>query len=362
MKKILLIAVAGLLMVGCLGKKSETKGVKTVVVGQVNDLPDGWIYLSDRWNKEAAVDSVKVVGGAFSFEITGAEPSFYMLSNEQGMIASFFSEKGKVSLSGHVAHNQVSATGTPANDAYVVFAQEARQLSENYEAAEHEEDAEAIIKHYNALIAKTTEANLSNVLSLLMLQMQSYEMTGAETLKKLGTLAEPLQSHSQAQSMKSLAERKMRTEPQTEGSDYIPHYIDIEVADINGNKVSLKSVVEQKSNRYVLLDFWASWCRPCMMEMPTLKEAYAKYHAAGFEIFGVSLDSKEQPWKGASKHINIEWVNTSPLQGFSCSEAEEYAVEAIPTNYLIDCATGVIIAKNLRGEEVLKKLSTLLEK
>jgi alkyl hydroperoxide reductase subunit AhpC len=98
-----------------------------------------------------------------------------------------------------------------------------------------------------------------------------------------------------------------------------------------------------------------------MGEMPFLKEAYAKYHKKGFEIFGVSFDSKAEAWKGAIAKQNMKWVNVSLLQSFNNPAAEEYVVESIPTNFLIDCSNGEIIAKNLRGEAVLEKLAELLK-
>ena len=161
--------------------------------------------------------------------------------------------------------------------------------------------------------------------------------------------------------MKEKLERKLKTEPQVEGSDYVPHYINIEQPTPAGEMVSLQSVVENKSNRDILLDFWASWCGPCMGEMPYLKEAYKLYHDKGFEIYGVSFDNKAEAWKGAIDKLGVKWVNVSTLQGFDNPAAKDYVVESIPTNFLIDCSNGVIIAKNLRGEAVLKKLEELLK-
>jgi alkyl hydroperoxide reductase subunit AhpC len=97
-----------------------------------------------------------------------------------------------------------------------------------------------------------------------------------------------------------------------------------------------------------------------MREMPHLKQAYAKYNKKGFEIYGVSFDRSADAWKAAIKNQNMKWVNVSLLQSFSNPAAEEYVVESIPTNFLIDCATGEIIAKNLRGEAVETKLAELL--
>jgi peroxiredoxin len=98
-----------------------------------------------------------------------------------------------------------------------------------------------------------------------------------------------------------------------------------------------------------------------MGEMPYLRDAYAKYHKKGFEIFGVSFDSKAEAWKAAIKKQNMKWVNVSLLQSFNNTAAEDYVVESIPTNFLIDCSNGEIVAKNLRGEAVAEKLAELLK-
>jgi thiol-disulfide isomerase/thioredoxin len=194
-----------------------------------------------------------------------------------------------------------------------------------------------------------------------MLQQQSYSSSSKELLDKLAQLPAKMQALPYAAKLKSSAERKFKTEPQAEGSDYVPHYIDIDQPNLNGENISLKSVVENKQNRYVLLDFWASWCGPCMGEMPFLKEAYKLYHKKGFEIYGVSFDAKHEAWQGAIEKQGMKWVNVSTLERFDNPAAEDYAVESIPTNYLIDCSNGVIIAKNLRGEAVLEKLAELLK-
>jgi thiol-disulfide isomerase/thioredoxin len=194
-----------------------------------------------------------------------------------------------------------------------------------------------------------------------MLQQQSYSLPSKQLIEKLALLPEAMQKLPVVERMKSTAERKFKTEPQVEGSDYVPHYIDIVQPDLNGSELSLKSVVEKAENRYILLDFWASWCGPCMGEVPVLKEAYKLYHKKGFEIYGVSLDRREESWKEAVKKHNMEWPNVSLLQEFKIQAVEDYVVEAIPTNFLIDGSNGVIVAKNLRGEALLEKLAELLK-
>lgn len=108
----------------------------------------------------------------------------------------------------------------------------------------------------------------------------------------------------------------------------------------------------------VLLDFWASWCGPCLAEVPNLKAIYEKYHAKGLEILGVSLDEKEVAWKGAIERKGLTWRHVSSLKGWKCPVAGRFKVTGIPRMYIID-AQGKIIAQDLRGEKLAKKMDEL---
>ena len=142
--------------------------------------------------------------------------------------------------------------------------------------------------------------------------------------------------------------RRVRTEPRTEGSDIIPLFIDMSYPDVNGKAVSLSSVVQNPDNRYVLIDFWATWCGPCIASVPLLKELYAKYHAKGFEIYSVSEDGDEKNWKSFVSKNQMTWINVKDDQpGRKSSRAWfDYALHGIPTFVLIDCKSGEIIARN----------------
>jgi len=108
----------------------------------------------------------------------------------------------------------------------------------------------------------------------------------------------------------------------------------------------------------VLLDFWASWCGPCMAEMPNVKEIYKKYHDKGLEILGVSLDSKKEPWVNAIEKNELMWHHVSTLNKFDCPIAGQFRVTGIPRMYILD-KDGKIIAQDLRGEELAKKMDEL---
>lgn len=127
--------------------------------------------------------------------------------------------------------------------------------------------------------------------------------------------------------------------------------------DVNDKPISLSSF----KGKYVLVDFWASWCGPCRMEYPFLHQAYDKYKGKNFEILGVSLDSKKDVWIKSIADNKFDWPLVCDLKGFKNEAALAYGVHAIPQNFLVD-PNGIIIAKNMRGDDLLDKLEEVLPK
>jgi thiol-disulfide isomerase/thioredoxin len=113
--------------------------------------------------------------------------------------------------------------------------------------------------------------------------------------------------------------------------------------------------------KYVLVDFWASWCGPCRAESPNLVKAYEQYKSKGFEIYSVSLDEDKSKWLKAIKDDKYTWPQAGDLKGWDNAAAVVYGVSGIPFNFLVD-SNGVIVARNLRGEDLEKKLKELFER
>ena len=129
---------------------------------------------------------------------------------------------------------------------------------------------------------------------------------------------------------------------------------DIALPNPEGDTVRLSSL----RGKYVMIDFWAAWCKPCRMENPNVVRLYDQYKDKGFEIYGVSLDRTKDAWVEAIADDNLTWKHVSDLQYFNSEAAALYSINAIPATVLLD-KEGKIIAKNLRGEALEAKLAEI---
>lgn len=213
----------------------------------------------------------------------------------------------------------------------------------NKEALEIEE---RIIKEKNDYYKKVIENNPNSIACVIYAD----ELDMAEYMDTHKKLADGLKDseNSYAQSYVQKVNAQSIT-----GIGATPPDINEKTPD--GKNVSLYSLRGQ----YVLLDFWAAWCRPCRGESPTLVSAYNKYNKDGFTIYSVSLDEDKADWEAAIKKDDLEaWTHVSDLKGWSCAPAKEYGVSSIPANFLLD-KNGKIIAKDLRGEALEAELKKI---
>jgi peroxiredoxin len=132
---------------------------------------------------------------------------------------------------------------------------------------------------------------------------------------------------------------------------------ELNLKDANGKPVTLASL----KGKYVLLDFWASWCGPCRQENPNVVSAYKKFKQKGFTVLGVSLDEDRAAWQQAIQKDGLTWAHVSDLKGWQSSAAEQYGIQAIPANFLLD-KNGIIIDRDLRDTALTSKLEEVLAK
>lgn len=347
MKKLSILAAVALVLCACTNKN------KYVIEGNVAGL-EGTVYLYDQ--DENLLDSATVEAGVFRFKGIVAQPDIRHITdsreNMQTIDLPFFLEPGTIRIA-KTEEDAPVVSGTPANDAFAAYNKACKTLIEEYRNPETaEERRDAIEEAYDQLTEDTYEANIGNCLGATLLQDKSYELSGQELLNEIAKFPAELQAGDLLAKLKEHAEKKIKTE---EGKPYI----DIAQPNAAGETVTLKSVIENPAVKYTLVDFWASWCGPCMGEVPHLKKTYEAFHDKGFEIYGISFDKDRDNWLGAIEKNGMNWIHVSELNRFDNQAAKDYAVQAIPSNYLID-AQGTIVAKNLRGEELYEKVAELL--
>jgi len=341
---------AALLLLGACSSDGYT------IRGRIDGLDDPYVYLMRYTDRAEVVDSAKVSEGRFVFRGKAEQPEMAFLSTgKQQPFVRFFLENGRIDIDGSLAApSDIAVLGAPLNDAQRALDRKIEALEERFARAAGELQRDSLSREYRRLMAEAVEQNRDNIFGVTTFLDNSYAfLSPEEVMEQIALFPAEWQQRRELAELRETTERRLRV---SVGRPYI----DIAAKDADGREISLKSVVDDKKNKYVLLDFWASWCGPCMAEMPYLKADYDKYRRRGFEIYAVSFDSDRQRWIGTVEKQGLKWIQVSDLNGFRNPAAEAYAVQSIPANFLIRTSDGQIVATQLRGEALGRKLRELL--
>lgn len=320
------------------------------------------------------LDSATVKDGKFQLKTELKEsPVIGMVSigkmkdlrpNDNPVMASLVLEPGTVRLS--FDKTTYTLDGTPKNkDINKVVAvmnkanvlQEEARLAGSLEAVPLDEKGQNFMTRMQTLVKEMqdetftfTKANMNNKVGEFML-MTSGDSFSEEQLKELLTLAD-----SSFLKLPAIAELQEFLNGGNDNYDIkTPTFENIQLADVNGQTVNLSDYIGK--GKYVLVDFWATWCGPCMQEIPNLKKAYNTYKPKGFEIVGISLDRDPGAWKRVINDRGLNWIH---LYDVKQEAATFYNVVSIPHTLLFD-KEGNLIDMRLRGQGLEKKLEELLK-
>ena len=322
--------------------------------GKIEGMKDGdTVFINRFTNTEWEMyDTLTVENSEFS--MTGKADSCEILSfwirNANGYYQGFFfSEPGKITLNADDEKSTIG--GTPLNDLYQQISDSIYGFSDRlavlYETGTPSADiarkSEALQQEIKAYLQKQITENADNQLGLFLTLSNSSLFAPEEMEQLIASLPEKTRNNP---AIKSISVTIEQLKKNAVGQPYT----DFEMTTPEGNPIKISDIVSK--NKITVLDFWASWCGPCMAEAPDMVRLYRKVHTQGVEFIGVSLDTDEKAWKKAIADKGLIWPQGSELKEWQHNNgAKLYTVEGIPYTVVLS-QEGTILAKGLRAEQL----------
>ena len=334
-KKILLFAAAALAAVAC-GQKSGM----TSLTGKFGVDAPSQVHIAT-----ASVDTVlNITDGAFSFKVPVDLLSNAVVETELGQ-CQFISDGSKLTFDFTGDTPKVTSSDpASATSRLNAFIEKANDLAAKIRAEQDEEKGEALYDQYVDFNKETLLANKDNFLGLVALQNVYYDLEPADLLDAIAGLAPELQGQQFVASVKEAAEAQLKT---AEGA----MFTDFTIEEEDGTKVKLSDYVDK--GKYMLVDFWASWCGPCKREMPYIKAAYDQFHGPKFDILSVAVWDEIEDTKKAAPEFGIVWNQIVNGQHIP---TDLYGIQGIP-HLILFGPDGTILKRGLRGEAIAEELA-----
>ncbi|MDN5199772.1 TlpA disulfide reductase family protein [Fulvivirgaceae bacterium BMA10] len=346
--------------------QQELDGIK--ISGKVNNPQEGLIVLEMlKDNAMVTLDTIELnEDQTFLATVEVASPNFYRLNFYNQQIVPFIlnNEDVEIVVDGNVRNGFAEVKGSTDTD----YFNQINDIMQDFQVA---------TQKLNARFGEAQRANDQALAVQLREEYTASEQANKEKIKEaingMGNsivaiiATNYLDKDADFAFMDQLAQKFEKELPNSQFTKELSSKVnslrklaigqvapDITLENPQGEMVSLSSL----RGKYVMIDFWAAWCRPCRMENPNVVKMYKKYNAKGFEVFGVSLDRKKEDWVKAIDQDGLNWTHVSDLKYFNSEAAKLYDIQAIPATYLID-KEGKIIAKNLRGKALEDKLAEI---